>query len=315
MRLSLLTISLSLLAGLLTSSAQAKTLYISSNNTVKGYDTVSGVVSTPITMPNGASAIYTAQTATGDLLVSDYFGDRVLRFSQSGTALGVFASTGMTGPHCVTVLQSGEVLVGNWGSGSGTTISRYSSAGSLLGNFTASGVNAPHGIAVGSDSNVYVANYADNSGTTVRRFSQAGADLGNFVSSPSIQGPQQIAFDSAGNLYSTSFALGTVRKYSPNGFDLGDFVTGLVNPSGVAVDDDGAVYIATYFEETVRKYNAVGQFQGVVASSAQGVSRPVGLLLASPVVVPEVSAFGLLVMAAPILLIVERAWKKGKSDE
>jgi hypothetical protein len=81
-----------------------------------------------------------------------------------------------------------------------------------------------------------------------------GADLGTFVT---LAGAEGIAFDSAGNLYISSFSHGTIEKYSPAGVDLGAFASaGLVSTYGLAFDADGNLYAAS--SGGIRKFSPTG---------------------------------------------------------
>ncbi|MEM9530512.1 MAG: hypothetical protein AAGA23_06315 [Pseudomonadota bacterium] len=75
--------------------------------------------------------------ASGDLLVLDWSGGAIRRFSAGGNFLGNFA-TGLTQPEGIAQLPGGDLLIGNGGTSS---VRRYTSTGTLVGDFIASGTS------------------------------------------------------------------------------------------------------------------------------------------------------------------------------
>ncbi|MNS62663.1 Virginiamycin B lyase [compost metagenome] len=75
------------------------------------------------------------------------------------------------------------------------------------------------------------------------------------------QGPQDVAFDRAGNTWVTAFHDGKVHKLSPTGQSLGVYETGY-RPMGVAVDSAGHVWVANMGGGTVTALSAAGAVLG-----------------------------------------------------
>jgi sugar lactone lactonase YvrE len=110
-------------------------------------------------------------------------------------------------------------------------------------------------------------------GSSVYKFSPTGADLGVFASG--LDAPQDLGFDSQGNLYVVSYNLGDqIHKFSPSGADLGTIgLGGLGLPWGLAIDSSDNLYVSDEIGNSIHKYSSTGTDLGVFAS----LSSPVGL--------------------------------------
>jgi sugar lactone lactonase YvrE len=86
--------------------------------------------------------------------------------------------------------------------------------------------------------------------------------------------PVGLAFDSAGNLYASSFRNNTIEKFTPGGVGSVFASTGLNGPYGLAVDAAGNLYVANTLNDTIEKFTP-GGVGSVFASS--GLNHPVGL--------------------------------------
>lgn len=86
--------------------------------------------------------------------------------------------------------------------------------------------------------------------------------------------PSFLAYDSAGNLFVSSFYGNTVNKVAPNGTVTTFVSSGLANPEGVAFDADGNLYVANAGSGSISKIAPDGTASLFVAS---GLSAPSGL--------------------------------------
>jgi uncharacterized protein (TIGR03663 family) len=81
-----------------------------------------------------------------------------------------------------------------------------------------------------------------------------------------LQGPRQLTFDAAGNLYVVDVSASRLTKYGPNGAVLATYGskgpgdTQLTEPGGVAVDPNGNVFIADTWNHRIVELNAQLQF-------------------------------------------------------
>jgi sugar lactone lactonase YvrE len=82
--------------------------------------------------------------SAGNIYVSNFLGNNVLKFSADGTNLGVFVSTPLHAPHGMFFDSSGNLYVAN---NATNTIERFSSTGVYLGTFANTGLG-PHFFAI-----------------------------------------------------------------------------------------------------------------------------------------------------------------------
>src|SRR6185369_12272260 len=156
------------------------------------------------------------------------------------------------------------------------------------GTGSAAGFNYPTGVAVDSAGNVYV---ADTLNHTIRKVTPAGVvttlagnasitnpsgfSLGGYADGTGraapFYAPQDVAVDSAGNVYVADTYNSTIRKVTPTG--VVTTLAGLAGssgtadatgnaarfnfPSGVAVDSAGNVYVADTSNKAIRKVTPV----------------------------------------------------------
>lgn len=178
-----------------------------------------------------------------DYLVSDNFGNQVLRYSESpdGTFLGAFISNdpqsngGLDGAVGMLFNTNGEFLVASQNT---NQVLRYNgTTGAFLGVFASTDLNGPSHLAFHpTTGNLLVSNF---SGNTVTQFDAAGNSLGSFTSGdPGLQGVTSFTFDAAGNFFAGSFNSGQIFQYDNNGNFVSEFATGLMGASGLRFDGD-----------------------------------------------------------------------------
>jgi sugar lactone lactonase YvrE len=163
-----------------------------------------------------------------EIYTAEFRNERVQRFTSEGRFLGMFPVK----PHAggLAVDREGNVYVAHWNS---NKVAAYSPTGELLREWgqmgTADGeFQLPGSIAYGPDGLLYVPDqgnsrvqkftregkFAGKWGTLGKEPGQFGGDLapgGRFA------GPQFVAFDAAGNVYTTDAALDRVQKFTPEG--------------------------------------------------------------------------------------------------
>lgn len=86
--------------------------------------------------------------------------------------------------------------------------------------------------------------------------------------------PRGIALDSAGNVYTSNLGAGTVTKITPAGVSTTLGTTGR-QPIGIAVDSAGNVYTTNYLDSTVTRITQAG-VSSVLGSTG---ARPLGIVL------------------------------------
>lgn len=193
-----------------------------------------------------------------DLLVSDNFGNQLLKYDQNtGVFIGAFAAGGpLNGPVGMLLDGSGSLLVTNQND---NRILKYSaSSGSYLGDFATTGMAGPADLRFGPDGKLYVANFNGNS---VSRFDTNGSFIGNYTVGGDIQGTSSFAFNSAGELFVGSFGTGKVLRYDSTGNYVGEFATGISGVSGLVFDAQGDLWLTSLMGHQVYKFGTDGSIK------------------------------------------------------
>jgi sugar lactone lactonase YvrE len=222
---------------------------------------------------------------------------------QSGSADGTNSAARFSGPGGMAVDSAGNLYVADQKNGTvrkltpvGTNWVSSTIAGLAGHNGSADGTNSAirfiggdelGWVAVDSAGNVFVADWGNN---TIRKLTPVGT---NYVSSTiaglagqsgsadgtnsaaRFNGPNDVALDSAGNLFVADFGNSTIRKLTPVGTNwVSSTIAGLAGHNGsadgtnsaarfnvtigLAVDSGGNVYVADYANSTIRKLTPVG---------------------------------------------------------
>lgn len=159
---------------------------------------------------------------------AEFRNERVQKFTHDGQFLGTFPVQ----PHAggLAVDDDGVVYVAHWNS---NKVAAYSPSGEMLRTWGTKGTadgefQLPGSIALGPDGLLYV---PDQGNSRVQKFTREGAFVGKWGSLGSepgqfgggqsaggrFAGPQFVAFDRAGNVYTTDAALDRVQKFTPDG--------------------------------------------------------------------------------------------------
>ena len=252
-----LFIILALLAA--STGAHADTVYVSNilANHVKRFtaDGVGCVFANTGDQPNGL-----AFDSAGNLYVGRQSANTIVKFSSTGTNLGVFASN-VANPYALAFDSVGNLYVANAGD---NTIAKITPGG-VSSVFANTGLSYPTGLAFDKAGNLYVAN---GNGNNINKFSSSGTNLGVFASSGGAS-PVGLAFDSTGNLYVAN-QTGAIVKITTNG--VGSVFANIgLTPFGVAFDSAGNLYV-TYNTpyNFIEKFSPTGTNLGVFASGLKG---------------------------------------------
>src|SRR5262245_27211680 len=241
--------------------------------------------------------------------VTEFRNNRVQRFSPDGKPLGAFPVEPM--PGGVAVDRDGNVYVAPLMS---HEVCVYSPAGRLLRQWGKKGkgdgeFDQPGGIAIAPDGTVYVADQVNRrvqrftaGGKFLLRWGEYGTKAGQFDGKENLPnrtgGPNFVAVDRRGDVYTTEAALGRVQKFSPEGKPLlafGNNGTGpggfggrpknLPGPIAVCVDPEGRIWVSAT-NNRVQLFSPRGEFLGGALEFQPGTapgrfSTPHGLALDS----------------------------------
>ncbi len=259
----------------------------------------------------------------GNLFVADGNNHTIRKVTSSGFVTTLAGSAEVTGsadgsggaatfdsPYGVTVDNSGNLFVADWGN---HTIRKITSSGQVTtfagfpgfpGSADGAGSDArfynPRGVAVDNDNNVFVADYNNH---TIRKIAATGV-VTTFAGSPNIPGasdgvgkaarffrPRGVAVDSHGNVYVADSGNHTIRKVSASrnvttlagipgvtgSMDGNSSTASFFSPSGLAVDNDGNVFVADRDNMTIRAVTSEGLVTTIGGRpGVRGVAEGVG---------------------------------------
>jgi DNA-binding beta-propeller fold protein YncE len=219
-----------------------------------------------------------------EVLVTDFYNDRVQKFTPEGKFLAAFPVPPNPGPLALDA--AGEIYISHFGfmkakeQRKPDQVTVHSAAGKFLRAWGKTGTgdgefDFPGGVAVSQDGRVYVADQTnrrvqvfDRRGKFLRKWGEYGTGPGQFggnVVRPSrVGGPQFVALDGAGYVYTSEGSVGRVQKFTADGKYLlawgdnqdkpGSFggafsgfkdrKTSLQGPVGLWVDPQGRVWVS-----------------------------------------------------------------------
>jgi sugar lactone lactonase YvrE len=217
---------------------------------------------------------------SGEVLISDFYNARVQRFTPDGEHEATFPV--LPNPGGMALDGEGNIYLSHFSAMRADEekkpdrVSIYSPQGKLLRHWGQTGTgdgefDYPGGIAVSRDGHVYVADQTnrrvqvfDREGKFLFKWGEYGIGKGQFGGSVSrksrVGGPQFVAIDGAGNVYTTEGAVGRVQQFTAAGEFLrswgdnantpGSFgghwsgATGLQGPIGICFDKRGLLWIS-----------------------------------------------------------------------
>jgi sugar lactone lactonase YvrE len=257
-----------------------------------------------------------AVTHAGDVLVTDFYNRRIQRFDADGAFLSEMPLAQTPGP--IILDQNDRMYISHFGAMQPDgqqrpdKIAVYDPSGKLLHEWGKTGTgdgefNYPGGLAVTPEGQLYV---ADQTNRRVQRFDAAsGAFLGKWgeygtapgqfggnVSVPSrVGGPQFVAVDSVGHVYTTEGSMTRVQQFSPDGqalrvwgdnedrpggFGVGPF-RGATGPIAICIDKKDRLWISSS-NGRVQQFSEDGKYLQGIGTAGSGPGQflaPHGLAL------------------------------------
>ena len=265
-----------------------------SSSNVVSYDGGNGSFN-GVLIPGGSGSLSLAHSVRvgpgGDLFVSSFGNDRVLRYDPDGNPIGVFADVGAAGadgPTDALFGPDGLLYVGGLNSGG---VFRFDgTTGAVVDTFVVPGqnnLNATEMMEFDDAGNLYVCSPSTNNvkvfasdGTFVRNYGRAADGLND---------PHHLVLRPNGNLLIGSFGSGQILEYDPDNNFIGAFASGIASPHGLAWNDD-RLYVTSFSAANVLEYSSDGTPLGVFAPGVASLSGATHLLFRTdPTDVPQVA--------------------------
>jgi hypothetical protein len=195
---------------------------------------------------------------------------QILKYDMNGENPEVFIDENLGWPQDIVFLEeAGTVLISNLNT---NRINRHNAETGEFIDIFASNLSGPTRMKIGPDNLLYVLQWSGDG--LVRRYQLDGTPAGNFTSlgvSQSIG----LDWDTAGNLYVSSFGGARVIKFGPSGNSLGTFITkDLLGPTNIWFNDIGELLVSDWSGASIKRFSAGGAFLGVWIT---GVSKTEGV--------------------------------------
>jgi hypothetical protein len=190
----------------------------STNNRIALFSTVDGsLVNANYFGLGGGTPIHAMQVGQ-EIWVSEQLGDRISRWSLTGSALGQIGGGAGGGLDNIRGmgLNNGTVYVTNDGTGNGATgdsLARYDVSGNSLGVLTLSGTTSPFGMLF-HQGNMLVSSSSAND--DIHRYTLAGSSLGTFHNTTSLNFAEQMDFALNGDILVAGFSSNNIVRLDPN---------------------------------------------------------------------------------------------------
>lgn len=186
----------------------------STNNRIVSFSAFDGsLINSSVFGLAGGTPIHAMQVGN-EIWVSEQIGDRVSRWSGTGTSLG--AITGALDNIRGMGLIGGTVYVTNAGtanSAPGAAVRTFDTLGNSLGFFATPNAPSPFGI-LSHQGGMLVSSSSAND--DVHRYTLAGASAGTFHNTTSLNFGEQMDHDQSGNVLVAGFSSNNVVRLDPN---------------------------------------------------------------------------------------------------
>ncbi len=252
----------------------------------------------------------------GNVYVSGFYSDNVVKYSNTGEFLGVFASN-VDGAAQLLFDPDGNLLVASYGDEqtacnvtNSCTIQKFDGKTGVFQGIFASNLNGADGLTIGPDGNLYASAFLGNQ--ILKYDIRTGELLSTIASGSPLNAPDGLAFGKDGNLYATNWNTNEILKFDTQSESfLGVFASGggLSLPPRLAFGLDNNLYVSSLGSNAVLKYD--GKTGAFLETFISGVSLPTDLVF---ITVPEPgSMYGLLMFGALGGLMLKRKQRQNGS--
>ncbi len=202
---------------------------------------------------------------------------QIMRYNVDGSNPQVFidntffVSEGVGWPQDILFLEDQEVVLISCLVG-GRITKHNANTGAYIEDF-ATVEGGPTRMKIGADDLIYVLQWS-NSLNKVLRYEQDGTFVDEFTSVGVVQSIG-LDWDSAGNLYVSSYNGGTVRMFDTFGNDMGLFIDSeLAGPTNIWFNPAGEMLVLDWTAGDIERFDATGTYLGTFAG---GLSQPEGI--------------------------------------
>jgi sugar lactone lactonase YvrE len=184
---------------------------------------------------------------------------QILKYDQNGDNPEVFINQNLGWPQDIVFLDDANtVLISNLSS---NQITRYDAVTGAFIDVFAQVPGGPTRMKVGSDNLLYVLQWNGNG--RVLRYQLDGTYAGEFTS-VGVSQSIGLDWDSAGNLYVSSYNGDYVRKFDSAGNDLGLFISSnLSGPTDLTFDQGGDLLVSDYDGGSVKRFDSSGNYVNI----------------------------------------------------
>jgi len=222
-RLAALSMWVIAFIGAATAQAQFVMMPDSTNNRLVLFDKFNGSVVNPNYFPLAGGTPIHAMQVGNEIWVSEQVGDRVSRWSLTGTPLGQMGTAGLDNIRGMEQIGN-TVFVTNAGTANGApgaAILKFDTAGNPGGFFLTPNASSPFAI-LAHQGGMLVA--SANANDDIHRYTLAGTSAGTFHNSTSLNFAEQMAVAINGDILVAGFSSNNVVRLDPNtGALLGQF--------------------------------------------------------------------------------------------
>lgn len=187
----------------------------------------------------------------------------VVRTDDNGAVLDTFGEDVLFYPIALAFDRNGLLYVADYVTGA---IQRFQADGTYIDEF-ANVHDTIGSLIFHPDGSLLVSRYE---GGPVWRFDADGNSMGEFTND-TLTRHGQMAFDSAGNFYVSSWTDNTILQYDFLGNYLGVFAdfnsAGLEGPVGIAFDMFGQMYVGEYINRNIKLLDGAGNYVTTVANT------------------------------------------------